>query len=296
MNIKIKIPASSANLGSGFDCLSLGLNLYNQYEVKTHTKKNIYTTTPKVFLKEENNLFLKAYNQNCESYGLEKIPFHCHCTTKVPPRIGLGSSANSILAGIFLSRIVHKKSFNREQILEDALRIEEHPDNLAGSLYGGFNICITKKGETKTFHQKIEKNLHCILVQMASTTTTLENRKMLPTKYLAKEVIHNLSRTALLGMAFTKQDFSLLAEGLEDELHQKYRIPNHLEIEKLKKNLYGEDYFGLALSGSGPSFIIFCSSISQRILCVLDEYFSKKEEPFKIFCLKVDNQGAQIEV
>ena len=97
MKIKIKIPASSANLGSGFDCLSVALNLYNFYEVETHTKemKQRYTFgTPQFSLKED--LLKKAYLKTCNHYGLEEIPFHLNCHLQIPSAIGLGSSANAV--------------------------------------------------------------------------------------------------------------------------------------------------------------------------------------------------------
>ena len=104
-----------------------------------------------------------------------------------------------------------------------------------------------------------------------------------------------LGRVALTAAAFVSQNFFLLKEGTQDKLHQPYRFRNNLIITELKQKLLGEDFFGLALSGSGPSLIVFCSSISQRILCILDEYFSAKKEDFKLMHLKIDNQGATIE-
>ena len=294
MQIKIKIPASTANLGAGFDCLSLGLTLYNQYTIDTHTKKMEFSFAPQIQILEKENKMLFAYLQTCKSYKLKPIPFSAHCVIQIPISIGLGSSANAILAGVLTARMVHKKSLKRSSILQDAVQIENHPENLAGCLYGGFNISTTHKKKVQNFHFPVDKPLTCLLVQTAKTTKTEANRKTLPTSYFVKEVVYNLSRSSLLGVAFTKQDFSLLSVGLEDELHQKYRIPEHLEIKKLKKALQGEDYYGLALSGSGSSLVIFCTGISQRILCVLDEHFSDKKEDFKVYTLKVDNQGASV--
>ena len=294
MKVKIKIPASSANLGAGFDCLSLGLSLYNQYEVETHTKEIRYSLTPSTNLKLAHNKMLIAYQNTCRAYGLAVIPFYTHCYMQIPIGIGLGSSANAILAGILLARVVHKKSLDRQIILKDALAMEQHPDNLSGCLYGGFNISLIDNDTVKNFNFRIDKQLHCIIVKMMSNTDTIENRQSLPKQYSAKETVYNLSRSALLGVAFAKQNFDLLSYGLEDELHQKYRLPPHLKINKLKNKLQGDDYYGLALSGSGPSLIIFCSIVSQRILCALDEHFSQIKEDFKIYTLKVDNEGASV--
>ena len=107
MKIKIKIPASSANLGSGFDCLSVALNLYNFYEFETHTKEftQSYTSEISPFSIKE-NLVEKA--KNCKRYALEAIPFHLHCNVEIPSAIGL-SSANAVLAGVLLSKISTNK-------------------------------------------------------------------------------------------------------------------------------------------------------------------------------------------
>lgn len=292
MQVKIKIPASSANLGSGFDCLSLGLNLYNQYLVETHTKKMEFSFSPQLQIKQQENKIFLAYEKTCQTYSLEVVPLSVHCNMQIPIGIGLGSSANAVLAGVLLARIVHKKSLERASILQDALKIENHSDNLAGSLYGGFNISTMYQELVQNFHFPVEQLLTCLLVQTKKVTNTATSRKNLPKQYNVKDVIYNLSKSSLLGVAFTKPDFSLLSIALEDELHQKYRISKCLEIEKLKQLLQGEDYYGLALSGSGPSLIVFCTNVSQRILCILDEYFSNKQEDFKVHILKIDNKGA----
>ena len=124
---------------------------------------------------------------------------------------------------------------------------------------------------------------------------TKENRRQLPKQYAAEDVVFNLGRSALTAAAFVSQNFSLLNEGTQDRLHQPHRFQDNLVIADLEQKLIGSDFFGLALSGSGPSLIIFCNTISQRILCLLDEYFSAKKEDFKLMHLKIDNQGATIE-
>ncbi len=316
MKIKIKIPASSANLGSGFDCLSVALNLYNFYEFETHTKeiKQSYTSDISQFsLKED--LVEKAYLKNCQQYGLETIPFHLHCYAQIPSAIGLGSSANAVLAGVLLAKIVHKRKIDKAEVLQDALVLENHPDNIASCLYGGFNISILKNKQlknnqlknkqlkknsqqnnaAKNFHYPITEKLHCIFLQLNGTSETKENRRQLPKEYSSEDVVFNLGRSALTAAAFVSQNFPLLKEGTQDRLHQPYRFRDNLAIADLEQKLLGEDFFGLALSGSGPSLIVFCSVISQRILCVLDEYFSAKKEDFKLMHLKIDNQGAVIE-
>ena len=296
MKLKIQIPASTGNVGPGFDCLSLGLNIYNHYEFETHTKTmQQHCHTEKMCLKPENNLILKAYQANCQLYSLAEIPFHCRCYSKIPISIGLGTSANAILAGVLLSRIVHGKTIEREQVLADASKLEPHLDNLAGSLYGGFNITMQEGNNIQNFNYPVAKELHCILLQPSGITETLESRKKLPQNYSKDDVVYNLSRCSLLSAAFVNQDFSLLKFCLEDRLHQPYRFSSQSNIEELKTKLKGDDFFGLALSGSGPSLIIFCSKISQRILCVLDDHFSAKKKDFKIMHLKVDNRGATVE-
>lgn len=294
MQVKIKIPASSANLGSGFDCLSLGLNLYNLYTVETHTQKMEFHFTPQTKIPIKENKVILAYQTICKIYKWEACPFFVNCSMQIPIGIGLGSSANAVLAGVLIARVTHKQPLDKALVLQDALAIENHPDNLAGSLYGGFNISTIKEHKVQNFHFKVEKKLSCLLVQTEKTINTIESRKKLPTHYSVGEVVHNLSRSALVGAAFATQDFSLLTTALEDELHQKYRINSRIELEELKNLLQGEDYYGLALSGSGPSLIIFCDAISQRILCILDEYFSQKKEDFKIYTLKIDNEGANV--
>jgi homoserine kinase len=294
MQIKIKIPASSANLGPGFDCLSLGLNLYNQYTVETHTKKMDFHFSPPIKMPLESNKIFSAYQKICQIYQWEPIPFHVNCAMQIPIGIGLGSSANAILSGVLIARTIHKESLDKKLILQDALALENHPDNLAGSLYGGFNISTMKNEEVQNFHFKVGQKLSCLLIQTKKTTNTTESRKSLPAQYSKTAVVHNLSRSALVATAFVKKDFDLLSTALEDELHQKYRLNPKLNLEELKDLLQGEDYFGLALSGSGPSLIVFCATVSQRILCILDEYFSRKKEYFKIYTLKIDDDGASV--
>ena len=244
MKIKIKIPASSANLGSGFDCLSVALNLYNFYEVETHTKemKQRYTFgTPQFSLKED--LLKKAYLKTCNHYGLEEIPFHLNCHLQIPSAIGLGSSANAVLAGVLLAKIVHKKKIDKAEVLQDALVLENHPDNLASCLYGGFNISILEDGKAKNFSYPITENLHCIFLQLSGICETKENRRQLPKQYAAEDVVFNLGRSALTAAAFVSQNFSLLNEGTQDRLHQPHRFQDNLVIADLEQKLIGSDFF-----------------------------------------------------
>lgn len=296
MKLRIKIPASSANLGSGFDCLSLGLNIYNHYEFETHTKEYNFVFVPKnKSIKLENNLLIKAYKVNCQKYSWDEIPFHTHCHLNIPICTGLGSSANSILAGILLSRMVNSQSIEKKQVLKDAMALESHIDNLAGCLYGGFNISSTIKGQIQNFHYPVNQNLNCLILQPYSTVNTEESRKTLPKQYNKADVVNNLANCTLLGVAFSTGDFSLLKYAMKDKLHQPYRLNSNINLENLQKKLDGDSFFGIALSGSGPSLILLCSNISQRILCILDEYFLKKKEDFRLINLKIDNQGVQVE-
>ena len=290
--MQIKIPASSANLGAGFDCLSIGLTLYNQYTIQTQTNKTEFSWNLKQPIPADKNKILIAYQQTCRKYNWKELPFSADCSVQIPIGIGLGSSANAILAGVLFARIIHKQSLEKTLVLQDALNIEKHPDNLTGCLYGGFNIATTKDQKIKNFHFPVTKIIHCLIVKTTRTSYTEENRKQLPKNYPRQDIIHNIGKSSLLSTAFATQNFDLLKYSLDDALHQKYRISDHLEIDKLKESLKGGDYYGLALSGSGPALIIFCANISQRILCTLDEHFSKKKEEFQIYTLKIDNQGA----
>ena len=275
MKIKIKIPASSANLGSGFDCLSVALNLYNLYEFETHTKemKQNYTFEIAQFsLKED--LLTKAYLKTCNRYGLEEIPFHLNCHLQIPFAIGLGSSANAVLAGVLLAKIVHKKKIDKAEVLQDALVLENHPDNIASCLYGGFNISILENGKVKNFSYPITKNLHCIFLQLNGTCETKENRKQLPKQYASEDVVFNLGRSALTATAFVSQNFSLLSEGTQDRLHQPHRFQANLAIADLAQKLVGSDFFGLA----------YCVAKNNQRGAASTQSQSKKITAYKFLC------------
>ena len=295
MKIILKIPASSANLGAGFDCLSLGLSIYNIYEFITHTKEMhfLYSLEQNNF---RNNLVEYAYRENCKKLKKKMIPFHLKCQMNIPYSQGLGSSANAIVAGITLSRFVHGLSIDRSLILQEALELEAHPDNIAGCLYGGFNISLIENNLPINFHFPIrKKKLCCLLILFSRRTETALNRKKLPKKFPMDKIVHNLGRVAVLTAGFVSQNFPFLTYGVEDQLHHPFRLFPQLEIDELKGKLSLLDgYYGLALSGSGPSIILFCRSCTVDIKNQIREHFKNVSQEIKLKELKIDNRGMQV--
>jgi len=293
--IRVKIPATSANLGPGFDCLGLALQLHNTITLETDQPFQISVTGPYTdgIPADESNLVWKTM---CHFWDLIKYPTPSVALTfdnHIPPARGLGSSSAAIVGGLVAANTLAGSRYSKFQLLQVANALEGHPDNVTPALYGGVTLSVpTEKGILPRILTQ-SPNFKAIVIIPDTLLNTSTARGILPPQVSRKDAVFNISHVGLLIEAFIREDYSLLKEGMRDVLHQDLRavlIPGLLET--LETALQAGAY-GAALSGSGPTLLALIPEslkleVSQSMVNMMGQYGIKAQA----IELDIDTQGA----
>jgi homoserine kinase len=323
MNITIKVPATSANLGPGFDALGLALDLWNETRFSTDvgTDERIASTdrtadermrstdgrTDKrmvvhiqgegagLLAPNDRNLIVRTARKLAEHVGKTLPPFHAECINQIPLSSGLGSSAATILTGLLAGNTLLENPLSNEEIMNLGAEMEGHPDNAAPALLGGLVLSTVEAG--KVIAQQIPIGMDvCITVALPNFyITTKQARASLPKKISMKNAVHNISRAVLVTEAFRTGDLDLLGKAMTDRLHQPYRlklIPGAGSAMEAAKEAGAA---AVALSGAGPSLIAFSSKAEAGIGESMKRAFEAAGLSTRLFHLGVSGRGAEIQ-
>lgn len=295
--VKVKVPATTANLGAGFDTFGLALTLYNEFEVEEADGVFIESYPENEFLKNpENNLFIKVVKYLCQAEGKTFHGARLKQIINIPVARGLGSSATAIVAGILTGFAVHKKPLTDEEFFKVAYLFEPHPDNLLPAWKGGFITAL--KTENKTYYSKIDfpKELKAVVVIPDFELSTELARSVLPKEIPLKDAVFNIQRASLFIRAIQEKRFDLLKIAMEDRLHQPYRkslIPN---FDKVIQNAYDAGAVGASLSGAGSTILALALDNFEKIGQAMVSAFTEAGIKSKYLVLDVDKEGAKVEV
>jgi len=253
--MKIKVPATSANLGVGFDCLGAAFDIYNEFEFVLSDKYSLENFPS--YISEDDNLVLKAYKRFLKKYDfhIKDYPVVIRLLEQnIPISRGLGSSASCIVAGVLAANALTKKNLSLEECSTLMADIEGHPDNVYAAAFGGvITVFKDDKYYSHSFNVNDDYKFYvCVSDQLASTTLL---RESLPETVELSDAVFNLSRGLQLDTAFKGRDISFLSKVLQDKLHQQYRakfIPKFAEFCEVVEK---EDGI-LLISGSGSSLLI----------------------------------------
>ena len=295
--VKVRVPATTANLGAGFDTFGLALTLYNEFEVEEADGVFIESYPENKFLKNpENNLFIKVVKYLCEAEGKKFHGAKLKQTVNIPVARGLGSSATAIVAGILTGFAVHKKPLTDEEFFKVAYLFEPHPDNLLPAWKGGFITAL--KTEDKTYYSKIDfpQELKAVVVIPDFELSTELARSVLPKEIPLKDAVFNIQRASLFIRALQEKRFDLLKVAMEDRLHQPYRkslIPN---FDKVIQYAYDSGAVGASLSGAGSTMLALALDDFDKIGQAMVSAFSEAGINAKYLVLDVDTEGAKVEI
>ncbi|SDM78996.1 homoserine kinase [Bacillus sp. OK048] len=255
----IIVPASSANLGPGFDSMGVALSLYLQLEVEKSEKWECFSTSEELkdLPGDEQHFICQIALQTAAKYGVDLHPCKIKVESDIPLARGLGSSASAIIAGIELADYVGKLGLTKEEKLLLATDIEGHPDNVGASLYGGLVIGSYQNGEVDIL-SLTEISFEMVAVIPKESLLTKDSRGVLPSTFSYPDAIQASSTANLLVAAMLTKNWELAGKMMEQDLfHQPYRkplIPFYKDVETLAKS---EGAFGVALSGAGPTLLCF---------------------------------------
>lgn len=264
--VQIKVPATTANLGPGFDVLGLALELFDEYtftEVESGFHYRLVGADASQYgiSSEETNLVYRAFCRFFQFMGQAVPGVEVTCKSAVPICRGLGSSAAAVVAGLVGANMLMNNPLKLAELLPLATELEGHPDNVAPALFGG--LVISLMDERGSIHQQRyvleEKDLACVLAVPDFTLETKLARGVLPKEVAFKDALFNLGRVAMLVASLTRGDYDMLREGMEDRLHQPYRATLIPGFAQAKEQGYAAGAYGIAISGAGPTILAFAA-------------------------------------
>ena len=292
---RVKIPATSANLGPGFDCLGLALQLYNSIIVEPSRPFKISLTGSYQdgIPADESNL---VWRTMCHFWKLIHYPIPSVALTfenNIPPSRGLGSSSAAIVGGLVAANALAGSPYSKYKLLQIANALEGHPDNVTPALYGGVTLSIPTEGGMIPRVLSQTPNFKAVVVIPNTLLNTAKARGILPPDVSRKDAVFNISHAGLLIEAFIREEYSLLKEGMRDLLHQNQRavlIPGMLETLEAA---FQAGAYGAALSGSGPTLIALIPenskiAVTREMLNVMEQHGSNPQA----LVLDIDSCGA----
>lgn len=258
---EIKVPATSANLGPGYDTLGLALSLFNNFKIKKRNDQQLKikiidkNNDQEIKIDDSDNLVILAYKKYFEFIEKDLIGAEILEEMHTPLARGLGSSSSAIIGGLAAAAVVSQELISEKDFIQLAVALEKHPDNVVPALVGGLTINFYCNNYYDYYKIDVEADLNFILAVPDFELKTEELRQVLAEKIEYSRAIFNLSRISLLTAAFIKKDYSLLKTAMEDQLHQPFRKELIEGFDQIIKTAYDNGAYGAALSGAGPTII-----------------------------------------
>lgn len=257
--IRLRLPATSANLGPGFDAVGLALSMYLTVEAHVAPAWQVEATgrNADVVSKLNKNLMVDVFRSVMDQAGIESPSLRLKIHNEIPLGMGCGSSAAAICAGVALASHVGGLGWSDAQIVSEAAGREGHPDNVAACWYGGFTTsAMSEKTGLATATFPGDPKWQMILAMPGVGLATKKARAMLPESYTREDAVFNVQRAALLTAAFAQGRLDLLRTAMQDRIHQPYREAACPLLEKLLPLAREPEIAGVALSGAGPSVLV----------------------------------------
>ena len=300
-SVTVRVPATSANLGPGFDTLGLALGHYDELVVDVRPEPGAFVDvigegsadSSAPVSTDETNLVVQSIAHAFAHAGVALPGLNLRASNTIPHSRGMGSSSAAIVSGILAAKGLLEGivEFDEETLLELATELEGHPDNVAPALFGGLTIAWTTEKGPRQKKLMVHRGVSPVLFVPSFTMSTKLARSLQPDSVPHEDAIFNVSRSSLLVAALT-QSPELLFEATEDKLHQDYRAEAMPQTNTLIKMLR-EHGLAAVVSGAGPSVLVMCSDPAQRLVAA-DLVAQHQETPWQALMLAVDFKGATV--
>ncbi|MBY0755229.1 homoserine kinase [Clostridium sardiniense] len=291
--IRVRVPATSANMGPGFDAIGVALNLYNEYAFEEIENGLEFFGIEKEFCNEDNIIYkamIECFKKR--NYKIKGLRISI-LKNEIPISRGLGSSSSCIVGGIIGANEIMGQKLSTEELLELAVSMEGHPDNVVPALLGGIVVAIVIKGKVIYDKVKAKNDLNFIPIIPDFKLSTEKARKVLPNKISFEDGVYNVGRAALMVTALNNGSYNLLKFACDDRFHEIYRGNLIKGFDIIKKESYNNGALASFLSGAGPTIMTIINrknSFSNKMREVLD----REGVNYSILTLSIDNEGAVV--
>ena len=291
--MNILIPATSANLGPGFDALGLSLKLFNSVKIEPSKFSSVSINgegSDSTNLKR-NNIFLSIFNEIFLELTGKNENFRVVFENNIPFSRGLGSSSAVIVGAIASAYEMAGFKASKSVVLNKAIIYETHPDNISPAVYGGFISAVVKNGNVYANKINLSDDIKAVVVIPNKPMSTASSRQILPKNYTMKECVNNLSHAAFLTSCFYEKRYDLLRVASEDMMHEERRMSALKELFEVRKVAYENGALMSTLSGSGSSFLNIAYKDDAKNL---QDVLKSKFGDFRVEIFSFDNDGYEI--
>jgi len=295
----VKVPATSANIGPGFDCMGLALNMYSELKIDKIDSNGIEIVVP-----DELKNILPTDGRNYVYIAMEKVfniveekfsGYRIIIDNKIPLTRGLGSSSAAIVSGLAGANYLLGNQLSKDELLKLACDIEKHPDNVAPAIFGGFVVSVCDGDEVHYIKNDISKDLNFAALVPDFYFQTKKSRSVLPSYVPHRTAVYNLAHAAFTASAFISGDYSKLDEGIKDKLHQQFRLPHIKDGESIMDLCRQSGAQACYLSGAGPTIMALINGDSSNFEEKINSMLNNRFPNWTLNMLKADNTGVCVE-
>ena len=294
--MQLRVPASSANLGPGFDALGLALGVYLtcRFEKAARLSIRVRGRDADKISTGEDNLIWQTALAVARDVGDALPPIALEIDNDIPLGKGLGSSAAALTAGVVIADHLLHLHWKPHRILDEAARIEGHPDNVAAAVLGSIVASATDAGgSVRAVRVELPESYGVAVVVPDFVLPTAESRNILPQWYSKNDAVFNVQRSALLVAALATGTTSAFPAAFEDRLHQPYRYALVPGLEEMV-NLRAPGLLGCALSGAGPSILVFYERGSEQVCDLVRQIFELHGHKSETLCVPIARRGYEL--
>ncbi len=291
--IYIRVPATSANMGAGFDSLGIALGLYNTMRISEIDSGIVVYNNSKDFIPTgERNLIYRAMCRVFDEVGYQKKGIKIIQNSDIPVTRGLGSSSACIIGGMLAANAISGRQLKYSEILNLATDMEGHPDNVTPALFGGFCVATREDGKTIYSSNKLRAGLKAAVMVPDFFVSTKASRGALPENVTLQDTSYNISRASLLTSLLINGKYDDLKCAVKDKIHQDYRKTNIPHFDAMMERSYELGAKATYLSGSGPTMVSLLSDNYDAFEKGMTGYLESLGEKWRVSVVSVDNVGA----
>ncbi|TKH46577.1 homoserine kinase [Paenibacillus terrae] len=296
---RVRVPASTANLGPGFDTLGMALSLYAWVELKEagQTAFHLYGDEMNGIPQDKTNLIYKVAQMVFQEAGVTVPELDISMYSDIPLTRGLGSSASAIVGALVAANTLIGSPLPNSKLFDMASAIENHPDNVGASLFGGIITAMWDGKHAKHLRLEPDANLEVLVVIPDFQLSTSKAREVLPAHVSLKDAVYNVSHASMLVAALASGRTDLIAEAMQDRLHQPYRAALVPGMTEILQDAHHYGALGVALSGAGPTLLALADRRENRrteLEQYLTETMGKKGITASVLKLRPESEGVKV--